>query len=59
LYRDEVYNRNTTETNIAELICAKQRNGMADFLKKIYFEKETMNFRELQQGGFDNGSDRF
>lgn len=62
LYRDEVYNRESKEPNVAELICAKQRNGMADFLKKIYFEKETMNFRELQKDSFDyesNGCGRF
>lgn len=62
LYRDEVYNFESKEPNIAELICAKQRNGMADFRKKIFFEKETMNFREIQKESFtyeDNGSDRF
>lgn len=59
LYRDEVYNHNTEDKNIAELICAKQRNGMADFYKRIYFKRDSMNFTELSSMGADSGCDRF
>lgn len=51
LYRDEVYYRDSEEPNVAELICAKQRNGMSEFYKKIFFDKNSMNFRELARDG--------
>ena len=43
IYRDEVYNKDTEEKGIAEIIIAKQRNGpIGDF--KLVFKNETTKF---------------
>ena len=46
LYRDEYYNREGGNENIAELIIAKNRNGPTTAVN-LYFDKETMRFGDL------------
>jgi replicative DNA helicase len=46
IYRDEVYNKETPEKGIAELIVAKQRNGPTGTIK-LQFEGRYANFRNL------------
>lgn len=47
LYRDEYYNRDDAENqNIAELIIAKNRNGMTTSIH-LHFNKEIMKFSDL------------
>ena len=43
LYRDDYYNRNSTEPNTCELIVAKQRNGPTGEVK-LTFLKDFMRF---------------
>jgi len=53
LYRDEVYNRNTTEPGIAEVLIEKNRHGPTGY-KRLRFRPETMAFEDLRQD-FDVG----
>ena len=46
LYREEYYNRETDNENIAELIIAKNRNGPTTSIR-LQFNKETMRFADL------------
>jgi replicative DNA helicase len=46
IYRDEVYNRNTEDKGIAELIIAKQRNGPTGTIK-LQFQNRFAKFRNL------------
>ncbi|MFQ5902233.1 MAG: replicative DNA helicase [Candidatus Binatia bacterium] len=46
IYRDVVYNENTDEPNVAEIIVAKQRNGPTD-TKRLAFFKEITRFEDL------------
>ena len=46
LYREEYYNRETDNENIAELIIAKNRNGPTTSLR-LHFNKEIMRFADL------------
>lgn len=46
LYRDEVYNRDTVDKGIAELLVEKNRHGPTGFLK-CAFVGETMRFADL------------
>ncbi len=65
IYRDEVYNRDTEDKGIAEVIVAKQRNGPTDAVR-LRFIRELTRFESLAQddhgyadtrvGGYD-GSD--
>jgi replicative DNA helicase len=48
LYRDELYNPNTDNKNIAEVIIQKQRNGPTGSLK-LYFNKEYTRFETLER----------
>jgi replicative DNA helicase len=48
IYRDEVYNRDTPERGVAELIVAKQRNGPTGTIK-LQFEGRYANFRSLSR----------
>ncbi|HUT66665.1 MAG TPA: DnaB-like helicase C-terminal domain-containing protein, partial [Spirochaetota bacterium] len=48
LYRDELYNPNTEDKNIAEVIIQKQRNGPTG-IKKLYFNKEYTRFESLER----------
>ena len=46
LYRDEVYNRDTPDKGIAEVLIEKNRHGPTGF-KRLAFLPETMAFRDL------------
>lgn len=46
LYRDEYYNPDGDQTNVAEVIIAKQRAGATGTVK-LFFDKETTTFRNL------------
>ena len=46
LYRDEVYNKNTSEKGVAEINIAKQRNGPQGVVK-LQFESRIASFRNL------------
>lgn len=49
IYRDEVYNEDTEDKGIAELIVAKQRNGPTDTVR-LRFVKELTKFENLSRG---------
>lgn len=49
LYRDEVYNDNTPEPGVAEVIIAKHRNGPTGTIR-LSFIKEYMLFKDLYRG---------
>ena len=46
IYRDEVYNRDTEDRGIAEVIIAKQRNGPTDTVR-LRFVRELTRFENL------------
>lgn len=46
IYRDEIYNKNTKDKGIAEIIIGKQRNGPTGRIK-MAFLGETMTFKDL------------
>ncbi len=48
-YRDEVYNPNTKDKGIAELIVAKQRNGPTGTVR-VAFQKPFVRFEDLKDG---------
>lgn len=52
LYRDEVYNRESPEPGIAEILIEKNRHGPTGF-KKVRFAPETMQFLSLRDNRFD------
>jgi replicative DNA helicase len=47
IYRDEYYNRNSEKKGIAEIIIAKNKNGRTGYCE-VYFDKQTMNFKNLE-----------
>ena len=49
IYRDEVYNEDTEDEGIAELIVAKHRNGPTGTVRLVFFG-ETTKFRNLARG---------
>ena len=49
IYRDEVYNRDTEDKGIAEIIIAKQRNGPTDAIR-LRFVRELTKFENLARG---------
>lgn len=50
LYRDDIYNRNSTDNSgICEIIIGKQRNGAAGVSIKTVFEEKTMKFHNLAE----------
>ena len=51
LHREEYYDPNTEDKNIAEVIVAKQRNGPLGTVKLAWLGQYT-RFASLQQGGF-------
>jgi replicative DNA helicase len=53
IYRDEVYNKDTQDEGIAELIIAKQRNGPTDTIR-LHFEGRYARFDSLSRR--DDGS---
>lgn len=48
IYRDDKYNENSLEKNIAEIIIAKHRNGPTGAIK-LYFDEQRVSFRNLEQ----------
>jgi replicative DNA helicase len=48
IYRDEVYNEDTPDKDIAEIIVAKQRNGPIG-MRKLYFRKQTTKFENFTE----------
>lgn len=51
LYRDEVYNRDTADRGIAELLVEKNRHGPTGFIRLKFFA-ETMQFADLAREEF-------
>ena len=52
IYRDEVYNKNEENRNIAEIILAKQRNGPTGYFK-LTFQPEYTRFRDyVEEEGY-------
>lgn len=49
LYRDEVYNKNTEEKGVAEVIIGKQRNGPLGTVRLAFLGQFTA-FRDLERG---------
>lgn len=50
LYRDEYYNRDADNPNLAEIIVAKNRNGETG-IKPFYFDKGTQKFTDITEEG--------
>ena len=51
IYREDKYNENSLEKNIAEIIVAKHRNGPTGAIK-LYFDENRVSFRNLEQGDY-------
>jgi replicative DNA helicase len=56
IYRDEVYNQETTDTGVAEIIVGKQRSGPTGTVRCLFF-KEYTRFDNLAEN--DYGADGF
>jgi len=56
IYRDDYYNRESEEKNIAELIIAKQRNGPTG-TAKVRFDREYTRFDNLAEGEHEDEGD--
>jgi replicative DNA helicase len=54
IYRDEVYNEDSPDKGIAEIIIAKQRNGPIGFVKLAFLGKYT-RFENLAHGDYGGG----
>jgi replicative DNA helicase len=52
IYRDDYYNKETADRNIAELIIAKQRNGPTD-TARVRFDAQFTRFDSLADGEHD------
>jgi replicative DNA helicase len=52
IYRDDYYNKESTERAVAELIIAKQRNGPTDTVK-VKFDAQYTRFEDLPEGQYD------
>jgi len=57
IYRDDYYNKETADPNIAELIIAKQRNGPVDAVR-VRFDKQYTRFDNLADGEYDDAEQR-
>lgn len=51
IYRDDYYNENSLEPNIAEINIAKHRNGATKTIK-LYFDRQRTSFRNLEQADY-------
>jgi replicative DNA helicase len=52
IYRDDYYNKETADRNVAELILAKQRNGPTDTVK-VRFDAQFTRFDNLADGEYE------
>ena len=52
IYRDDYYNKESNEPNVAEVIIGKQRNGPTGTVK-LFFQKNQTRFENLAVGGDD------
>ena len=52
IYRDDYYNKETADRNVAELIVAKQRNGPTETVK-VRFDAQYTRFDNLAEGEHD------
>lgn len=48
IYREDKYNENALEKNVAEIMVAKHRNGPTGAVK-LYFDGQTVSFKNLEQ----------
>jgi len=53
IYRDDYYNKDSKEPNVAEIIIGKQRNGPTGTVK-LYFQKTQTRFESLAMGSSDD-----
>jgi replicative DNA helicase len=53
IYRDDYYNKESKEPNVAEVIIGKQRNGPTGTVK-LYFHKAQTRFESLAHGASDD-----
>ena len=53
IYRDDYYNKDSKEPNIAEVIIGKQRNGPTGTVK-LFFQKNQTRFENLAMGSGDD-----
>ena len=53
IYRDEYYNKETAERNVAELIVAKQRNGPVDTVR-VRWDAQYTRFDNLAEGEYED-----
>ncbi len=53
IYRDDYYNKDSKEPNVAEVIIGKQRNGPTGTVK-LYFQKSQTRFENLASGSSDD-----
>lgn len=56
IYRDEVYNEDSPEKGVAEIIIGKQRNGPIGTVRLAFIGKYT-RFENLAHGSYDYGPD--
>ncbi|AVS61318.1 replicative DNA helicase [Paracidovorax avenae] len=53
IYRDDYYNKDSKEPNVAEVIIGKQRNGPTGTVK-LFFQKNQTRFENLAMGAGDD-----
>ena len=53
IYRDDYYNKDSKEPNVAEVIIGKQRNGPTGTVK-LFFQKSQTRFESLAMGSSDD-----
>ena len=53
IYRDDYYNKDSKEPNVAEIIIGKQRNGPTG-TAKLFFQKNQTRFENLAMGSGDD-----
>lgn len=53
IYRDDYYNKDSKEPNVAEIIIGKQRNGPTGTVK-LYFQKSQTRFESLALGSSED-----
>ena len=58
LYRDDYYNPDSEEKDLAEVILAKHRNGPVGSIK-LYFKKQYTRFADLEPGHGYGGEPEF